>query len=249
MPNLITRPTSATPPAAGDFIHFIDISDTTDDPAGSDKKVTMSVFSSGIAAWTDDGTDVKTTNAPRNVDFQGGGLKDTNVVSAIAFGQAVTGTALDGAFTATSVIGALNELKVGATKTAFFDPQYSGNQGALRIRSVASNGAFDYTFLVPDDFNALVSLRAIFVNVSATPTATANLDLFSDYGADTETFNNHSESDTTSTFPIPAVNILGFVDISGVFSVLAAGDRCGIEIDHVGIGGSLGYLQIELQYT
>src|SRR3990167_1954871 len=48
MPNLITRNELLTPPATDDWVHIVDVSDTNDDPDGSDKRMRFSNFQSGI---------------------------------------------------------------------------------------------------------------------------------------------------------------------------------------------------------
>ena len=46
---------------------------------------------------------------PDNIDFGTGILKDNDVTAGLSFGQATTGAALSANYTATSVVGALND--------------------------------------------------------------------------------------------------------------------------------------------
>ena len=76
--------------------------------------------------------------------------------------------------------------------------------------------------------------------------AAANFDFNSDYGAVGEVYNMHSSSDTTSTYSITD-DQLGEIDISGMFSSIAAGDYCGFSIS--GDTGDILVLGIRLRYT
>ena len=74
--------------------------------------------------------------------------------------------------------------------------------------------------------------------------------MFSDYGAEGEANNNHSESDTTTLYDFSAIaNGIIEIDLTPVFSVLSAGDAAGLLVDHMGIGGTIYYLGIYLEYT
>ena len=48
MPNLTTRIELPTAPSNADWVHIVDVSDTNDDPLGSDKKVTFANFISNV---------------------------------------------------------------------------------------------------------------------------------------------------------------------------------------------------------
>lgn len=133
-----------------------------------------------------------------------------------------------------------------ATVEVYFNASNNSNIGDFSTDSVSANGTGRFRFAIPADFDALVSLRAGVV--PAVTNATADIDLTSDYGAIGESFSNHSESDLASTYNLTA-NELQEIDISGVFSVLAAGDRCGLAWIHNSIGGAVHLLWIQLRYT
>jgi hypothetical protein len=135
-----------------------------------------------------------------------------------------------------------------ATVKEFFTPgtDYNANMGAFRERNFSGTTQFNFSFIVPDAFLALTSLRILGIpNVT---NAAADIDLISDYGAEGEAFNNHSESELGNTYNLVA-NQLFSIDISPVYSVLAAGDRCGLTVDHNNLGGAVGYIGIHMLYT
>jgi hypothetical protein len=122
---------------------------------------------------------------------------------------------------------------------------YDANLGDFETLSQASNGSGRMTFSVPDDFVSLVSVA--MVAIPAGTNAAANIDLTSDYGAVGEAFNNHSESDAAITFNL-VTNTMTEMDVSSVFSSLAAGDKCGLFFNHQGIGITVHYLGVKLRY-
>ena len=73
--------------------------------------------------FVQDGTDVKTVDPALNIDLQDGGLKDTNVTTAVKFGS-VTQTSLD--TTDKTLLGGINELYLNKAitkeSTGFTDP-------------------------------------------------------------------------------------------------------------------------------
>ncbi len=134
----------------------------------------------------------------------------------------------------------------GSLAEVFFTEDYNTSMGSFRTRSQGASASFQYTFQVPADFGSLIELVA--VGIPLANLAGVDIDLFSDYGAAGEPFNNHSESETTATYNF-TLNELSEIDISPVYSVLAAGDYCGLEIDHNGIGGTIEYIGIRLRYA
>jgi len=137
----------------------------------------------------------------------------------------------------------------GITKEVFYSVETSGNIGTFRTRSVGATGNQNFNVVVPDDFVSLVSVEAIvIVSGAGAPGAGKDIDLNSNCGNVGEAYNANSESDTTSTYTIPAQNVVWEMNVSSVFSGISAGDYCGINIDHNGIGGSIDYLGIKLRY-
>ena len=169
-----------------------------------------------------------------------------------AFRQSGGGTQLnigavaDGEFlkrSGTDIVGAVG---VVPPREMFFNADYGSSFNKFRTRSLGTNGLFDFTFCIPSDFSSLVEL--VFVVIPIGTVATVNIDLASEYGGAGEAFNTHAETDTTSTYSFTA-DLMTEIDISGVFSSLAAGDYCGIEADHNAIGTTLHYLGVRLKYN
>jgi hypothetical protein len=138
----------------------------------------------------------------------------------------------------------------GGTKELFLAAtDYLNNHGDFRVRVIPANGDFNFSFPVPPDFSALVSAEMIGIINAGAAGAGKNIDLFSDYGAVGEAFNNSSEADTTSTYTIPGTNSIWAFDVSSVLSGIAAGDFVGLHIDHQLIGGTIDYIGLRLRYT
>lgn len=144
----------------------------------------------------------------------------------------------------------LISVPVAVNKSIFFPATYSGSRGSFAVLTIGLSGSGNLSFIIPPDFVALQKL--VLVAIVTTPAAGSgkNIDLTSDYAAVGETYTNHSESDTTTTYDFSGKgNKLTEIDISGIFGSIAAGDYCGILIVHNAIGGSLHYLGISLEYT
>lgn len=137
-----------------------------------------------------------------------------------------------------------------ADKSAFQRSDYSANLGNFRVRAIASSGSHRFTFIIPDDFVSLVTLHLIGIPASGAAQANRDIDIASDYGGADELYFTHSESDTSITYDLSgAVNLIKHLDISSVFSNISAGDTCGILVDHNGVGGTINYIGIEVEYN
>jgi hypothetical protein len=101
----------------------------------------------------------------------------------------------------------------------------NGDFPVASLNNVNSSAAAFFGFAVPDDFDALVEMCVIFVSSATT---TLEYDLHSDYGALGEAYSNHSES-ALNQLKAATANVLTSIDVSGVFSSLAAGDFCGLK--------------------
>jgi len=60
--------------------------------------------------------------------------------------------------------------------------------------------------------------------------------------------NDHSEADVGSTYSMTGLQ-LSALDLSSVFSALAAGDFCGVLVDHNAIGTTVNYYGIRMRYS
>lgn len=129
---------------------------------------------------------------------------------------------------------------------AFFEPQFNSDKGDYLTHYIASGGQSFFSFRIPADFKSLVKL--VMIGIPNNTQAGGPFDLLSDYGAVGEQSDTHSESDLTGTISTTANEIME-LDISSVFSAIAAGDYCGLSLNQNGITGGVHYLGILLQYS
>lgn len=132
-----------------------------------------------------------------------------------------------------------------ATKEVWFSPQENASEGHYRVRNVGGMGMFEFSFAVPHDFTSIVALEMIVVSVAG---GTLAFDLESEYAADGEQINNHTSTIIGLTKALTA-NEWGTLDISTAFPSLAAGDRCGINIDQNAGAGAVDHLFIRVRYN
>lgn len=131
----------------------------------------------------------------------------------------------------------------------YFLPDHDANQGSHRVQTISATANSNFEFRMPSDFLSIISLT-----VELTPSAGAagsgkDIDLTSDYGTQGEAFNNHSETDTGTVYDFTGLtDTFSEIDLSPVFTGLAANDICGVNIDHNGIGGAMDYYGIALTY-
>lgn len=136
------------------------------------------------------------------------------------------------------------------TRVVFIPVDHGSNFSVYRTRSVGSAGSWRLDFNVPYDFTSIVSLEIIGIVSAGAAGAAKNIDLTSEYGALNEVYNTHTSTDTTSTYDLTGyTNKFYNLNIAPLFPALAAGDFCGIFVDHKGIGGSIDYLGIRLRYN
>lgn len=204
---------------------------------------TLNFVGAGVTA-VDAGSGVATITIPGGVNVQDeGGAILTPAATVNFIGAGVT--AVD------SGSGVAGVTIPGATKDAWYEAETNGTYSATqfyRVRTVGAIANFSFNFRVPQDFTALTSLVLVFAP-NATFGPSGEIDLASDYGAVGEGVENHSESQSLTSVAA-TLDTWTELDISGVFSVLAAGDFCGVNVDHVvNIGTPLNYLGIRLRYT
>jgi len=130
-----------------------------------------------------------------------------------------------------------------------FDIEPNNTQGSFRVRQIGGNGAHRWAFHVPQDFGELVELFFWIFPAAGAAASGRDIDLTAEYGLEGEVFNNISEADTTSTYDFSAgPNVLQKFHFDHVFTQLAAGHVCGIDVDHNGIGGNVYYVKGILRY-
>jgi len=143
-----------------------------------------------------------------------------------------------------------SDARLSNTRELFFPATYAATNGDYAVMSIATNGDGSFTFFVPADFVSLTSLQLLLIPSVGAAQAARNIDLLSDYGASGQSATQHSESDLATTYNLAGLaNAHTEIDASGVFSALAAGDRCGLHVDHNSVGGSISYLGIRMVYS
>jgi len=111
--------------------------------------------------------------------------------------------------------------------------------------SVSVNGTGNVEFRIPDDFSSIVGIDVVIIP-GGTDAAT-DIDLNSDYAGVGELFNAHSESNTTITYNL-TINQIAELDVSSVFTSVAANDMCGLELDANNVTGGFLILGLRLRY-
>lgn len=149
-------------------------------------------------------------------------------------------------------IARYNDVAGGGNKVIFLSgTNYDGNEGNYRIKALAATGAQRFAFYMPDELNSIVSFKAIGIVSAGAAGASRDIDLSSDYGTIGEASNQHTESDTGSTYDYTGKSgqLAEVLDLTAVLSLVSAGDYMGIFIDHKGIGGSIDYIGFKLVYN
>lgn len=129
-----------------------------------------------------------------------------------------------------------NEIVTGGTRALWAQPYTlvntgtqhisRGDHGVMQIGSVSSIGDAHFSIAVPSDFGTQSKL-VIVVSPGQTGNLRWNAD--SDYGADGEAYNVHSETVAEATLAVIA-NEMTELDVSGLASSLAAGDYLGVKL-------------------
>ena len=136
------------------------------------------------------------------------------------------------------------------TKKKFFPADPDANIGDYRAQNVLGTGDHRFNIVVPSDFTSLVSLKLYGICSVGAAGSGKDIDLDTDYAAHDEPYNQHSESDTTTTYDFTGkTDKIISIDLSGVFSSLAAGDFGGVHVDHKSIGGTISYLGVLMEYN
>lgn len=134
-------------------------------------------------------------------------------------------------------------------KEEFFRSDYNSNNGSYRVRNIGGSGAHRFSFRIPENFQSLNSLKLIGIISSGAAGSGKDIDLISEYAAIGEDKSINGESDVATVYDFTGLDDeFAEIDISGVFTGISAGDKCGLEVDHNGIGGGIDYIGIELLY-
>lgn len=136
---------------------------------------------------------------------------------------------------------------VGAVaKTSVQPVETSIGAGTQRYRSVGSASTFEFNFFIPED---AVTITAVYLLCYSSANAVAvDIDLASEYGSTGQLYNTHTEVETTLTYNF-TLNIITKLNLLPVLSSLVAGDKGGVSVDHNGIGVTIRYTHLVVEYT
>ncbi len=134
------------------------------------------------------------------------------------------------------------------TKSVIFPPQYTGAFGDMRMKPMTTSDIFQFSFVIPVDLIEVVSFDLVGNPDAGAAGAGKGINLTSDYAADGEHYQNHSESDLGTLYNLGVFGQWIRVDLTSVLSDLAAGDRGGVTVSNHAIGGTLRCLGILLIY-
>lgn len=138
---------------------------------------------------------------------------------------------------------------VGATKEFFVPVTYATAMTAFGDYPVAncdSSGKHAYiAFKVPHDFTSIITAKIIIIPIDTNPAV--RYDISSNYGAEGEAYNTHSESQTAPTYNVTA-NRFFAIDISGILSSLAADDYVGVDFFRSLVTGNAYVLGVRFKY-
>lgn len=138
------------------------------------------------------------------------------------------------------LIGNLEYLHERVVERWIYPDPLGANEGNFPTGAISVRR---FSFSPPADFEALTGLDWTIIGMA---TGNIQVDFNSDYGADGEAYNAHSESLLNQVIAT-VLGELTAVDASGAFSNAAAGDFCGLEV--TADSGSYEQIGLRLRYT
>jgi len=137
----------------------------------------------------------------------------------------------------------LSELPCGS---AFFPVDDNTTFGKYKVLTIATGATDEVSFMCPCDAEEVHKIWLVGITQNGGPGK--NIDFVSQYGAGGEQYNNHTETDTASTYDLGNAGDIIKLDITDLFPDIESMDACGLEIKHNAIGGNNYYLGIFIQY-
>lgn len=101
-------------------------------------------------------------------------------------------------------------------------------------------------FHIPEDFASIVA--AVLIVMPTSTQAAANWDIKAYYSADGEAAGTHTEEDAASTYNVTNLDLFE-VDVSGILSNLAAGDRGGMSLSQGNAAHNVAVIGMRLKYA
>lgn len=142
-----------------------------------------------------------------------------------------------------------NKAAVGGARSILIPVEPNNNLSGHRNRSISGTGAFIFEFTAPFEMVGNPT-EVSFISSPATGAAGPgkDIDLTLTYGNQTELITANVVSNTTNTYDLGAVNTFTKLNVTFLFTGVTAGDTCGLEVDHNGIGGANFYYNILFKY-
>ncbi len=128
----------------------------------------------------------------------------------------------------------------------FFHVSSAVSVGNYDVNVLAAAGTQNYTFEIPSDFESLASLELVVFS-TGTEAGPVDVDLSSSYGSEGEAKDTHTQSNTLTPLAFVA-NQLRELDLSSVFTSLAPGDNCGVDITN-NLAGNLNVLGVKIRFN
>ena len=131
---------------------------------------------------------------------------------------------------------------------AFFAAEYDATHLTYRVQNIAASGSWPFTFRIPPDFRVVNDVRIVFIPQTGAGGSGKNIDLESNYGTPGNPASQFNETDAVSTYDLGTVGNLETYTLMSVLNNLAAGQFCGVEVQHNAIGGTVSYLGVCVSY-
>lgn len=132
-----------------------------------------------------------------------------------------------------------------------FLPDHDGDLGTYRIKSQTGVAQFRYNFVIPDDYGSLGYVQLGGDVAPAAASSGQDIDLYiSSHGAG-EPETQRTASDTGTVYDLSAYSNklyrLVFTDLLNTLNP-NPGDSVGINVDHISLGGTIYYQNLDLMY-
>lgn len=139
-------------------------------------------------------------------------------------------------------------------RSQFFYVDPNSNYNNYRTRSINAGGAFRFVARIPDDVGTITRIALICAPIGGAAGPAKDIDILCDFAAEGENVVANSQNDTTTLYDFSgmaddwvAIDLTTL--LTGGTPSLSPGDILGIQVDHNGIGGSIQYAGIQLEYT
>lgn len=142
-------------------------------------------------------------------------------------------------------------LEISKIKEVFFiGSDYTITYRGYRAKGIGATSLADSSFIIPSDFSSIISFKANLMIATGAAGSNKNIDLTSQYCQIGEPYNQHSETDITTTYDFTGYDDKFYdLNVAGVFTLLTAEDRCSLNITTTAIGGSIYLLGFTLKYN